>query len=123
MPHAYTGDQLVEQPAKTSAPPSPWPSPILRTLTPASPSGRGAGRGNDGLFAEYSAGPNPHPPPFSHSANPHPCLSQWERIWEKGGRQAGVRMRSLVLVSRLRAAFGRLNPALPPEAIKRKDLS
>jgi type I restriction enzyme R subunit len=56
-----------------------------------------------GLFAEYSAGPNPHPRPFSH--------------WEKDGRQAGLRVRSLVLVSRLRAALGRLNPALPPEAI------
>jgi type I restriction enzyme R subunit len=72
MPHAYTEDQLVGQPAI-------------------------------GLFAEYSAGPNPHPRPISH--------------WEKGGRQAGLRVHSLVLVSRLRAALGRLNPALPPEAI------
>jgi hypothetical protein len=63
--HAYTEEQLVEQPAI-------------------------------GLFAEYSAGPNPHPRPFSHSANPHPSLSQWERSWEKGGRQAGLRVRSLV---------------------------
>jgi hypothetical protein len=62
-----------------------------------------------GMFAEYSAGPNPHPRPFSH--------------WEKGGRQARLRVRSLVLVSRLRTALARLNPALPPEAIKRKDLS
>jgi type I restriction enzyme R subunit len=72
MPHAYTEDQLVEQPAI-------------------------------GLFAEYSAGPNPHPRPNSH--------------WVKGGRQAGLRVRSLVLVSRLRGALERLNPALPPEAI------
>jgi hypothetical protein len=62
-----------------------------------------SGRGNDGLFAEYSAGPNPHPRRFSH--------------WEKGGRHAGLRVRSLVLLSRLRVAFGRRNPALPPEAI------
>ena len=48
--HAYTEDQLVEQPAI-------------------------------GLFAEYSALPNPHPRPFSH--------------WEKGGRLAGLRVRSL----------------------------
>src|SRR5664279_3188112 len=89
MPHAYNEDQLVEQPAKASGPPSPWPSP--------------SGRGNDGLFAEYSAGPNPHPRPFSQR--------------EKGGRQAGLRVHSLVLVSRLRAALGRLNPALPPEVI------
>ena len=54
--HAYTEDQLVEQPAI-------------------------------GLFAEQSAMPNPHPRPFSH--------------WEKGGRQAGLRVGSL----------------LPPEAI------
>ena len=70
--HAYTEDQLVEQPAIE-------------------------------LFAEYSAGPNPHPRPFSH--------------WEKGGRPAGLRVRSLALVSRLHAALARLNPALPPEAI------
>ena len=72
MPHAYTEDQLVEQPAI-------------------------------GLFAGYSAGPNPHPRPFSH--------------WEKDGRQAGLRVRSLVLVSRLRAALERLSPGLPPEVI------
>lgn len=40
-----------------------------------------------GLCAEYSAGPNPHPRPFSQ--------------WKKGSRQAGLRVRSL----------------LPPEAI------
>jgi type I restriction enzyme R subunit len=56
-----------------------------------------------GLFGEYSAEPNPHPPPFSH--------------WEKGGRQAGLRVRSLGLVSWLRAALERLNPSPPPEAI------
>ena len=89
MPYAYTEDQLVEQPANASGPPSPWPSP--------------SGRGNDELFAEYSAGPNPHPRHFSH--------------WEEGGRPAGLRVRSLVLASRLRAALERLNPALPPEAI------
>ena len=93
MPHAYSEDHLakrqtltrplpageeIEQPAKAKGPPSPWSSP--------------AGRGDDGLFAEYSALPNPHPRPFSH--------------WEKGGRQAGLRVRSLVvLVGRLRAAL------------------
>jgi type I restriction enzyme, R subunit len=56
-----------------------------------------------GMFTEYSAGPNPRPRPFSH--------------WEKGGWQAGLWVRCLVLVSRLRAALERLNPALPPEAI------
>ena len=45
MPHAYTEDQLLEQPAK-AGPPSPWSSP--------------SGRGDDGLFAEYSAGPPPN---------------------------------------------------------------
>ena len=94
--HAYTEDQQPK-----------------RTLTPASPRGRGAGRGNGGLFAEYSAGPNPQPRSFSHSANPHPCLSQWERSREKGDRQTGLRGRSLVLVSRLLPALERLNPALP----------
>jgi type I restriction enzyme, R subunit len=57
-----------------------------------------------GLFAEYSAGPNLHPRPFSH--------------WEKGGWRVGLRVRSLVvLVSRLRAALERLNPVLPPEVV------
>lgn len=37
MPHAYTEDQFVEQPAKAK-PPSPWPSPSRS--------------GNDGLSAE-----------------------------------------------------------------------
>lgn len=53
---------------------------------------------------EYIAGVYRHPRPFTQ--------------WEKGGRQAGLRVRRLVvLVSRLRAAFERLKPALPPEAI------
>jgi len=50
MPHAYTEDQLVEQPAKAGGPPSPWPSP--------------SGRGNEGLFAELGrivVGPSQHP--------------------------------------------------------------
>jgi hypothetical protein len=38
MPHAYTEDQLVEQPAKAGGPPSPRPSP--------------SGRRSDELFAE-----------------------------------------------------------------------
>ncbi len=100
MPHAYTKDQQVPG-----------------TLTQPLPEGEEIEQPAIGLFAEYSAGPNPHPRPFSHSANPHPCLSQWERSREKGGRQAGWRVRSLVLVSWLRAALERLNPALPPEAV------
>ena len=56
-----------------------------------------------GLFAEYSVGPNPRPLPFSHK--------------EMGCRQAGLRVRSLVPVPRLRAALERLNPALPPQAL------
>ena len=82
MPHAYTEDQQAQrtltrrlaegselkQPAKAGGPPSPWPYP--------------KGRGNDGLFAEQMASPYPHPRPFSH--------------WEKGGRPAGLRVRSLL---------------------------
>jgi hypothetical protein len=75
MPHAYTEDQLVEQPAI-------------------------------GLFAELGwavAGP---PPNAGVPGEP---------------RDAGLLGREtkgeVVLVSRLRAAFERLNPALPPEAI------
>ena len=91
MTHAYTEDQeaprTLTQPLLCVAP-SPQPLPGGEVAEqPAKASG---------LFAEYSAGPNPHPRPFSHSANPHPSLSQWERSWEKGGRQAGLRVRSLV---------------------------
>ena len=96
MPHAYTEDQQAP-----------------RTLPQPLPAGEGLEQLAIGLFAEYSAGPNPHPRPFSHSANPHPCLSQWERSREKGGWQAELRVRSLVLVSRLRPALEPMNPALP----------
>jgi len=75
MPHAYTEDQLVEQPAI-------------------------------GLFAELGwavAGP---PPSAGVAGEP---------------RDAGLLGRdtkgAVVLVSRLRAALVKLNPALPPEAI------
>jgi type I restriction enzyme R subunit len=75
MPHAYTEDQLVEQPAI-------------------------------GLFAELGwavAGPSPD---AGVAGEP---------------RDAGLLGREtkgeVVLVSRLRAALERLNPALPPEAI------
>ena len=86
MPHAYTEDQLVEQPAKAAGPPSPWSSP--------------SGRGDDGLFAEFG----------------------WTTgsAMEEGFAPAGTLLREtkgeVVLVSRLRAALERLNPALPPEA-------
>ena len=63
-----------------------------------------------GLCAEQVALPHPHPRPFSQR--------------EKGGRQAGLWVRSLVvLVSRLRAALERLNPAPPPEAITAASIS
>ena len=81
MPHAYTEDQQA-------------PRTLTQPLLCVAPSPEASG-----IFAEYSAGPNPHPWPSSH--------------WEKGGRQAGLWVRSLVLVSRLRAALERLDPALP----------
>jgi len=46
MPHAYTEDQQALR-TKADRPPSTRPSP--------------KGRGNDGLFAEQSALPNPQP--------------------------------------------------------------
>ena len=56
------------------------------------------------LFAGQIAAPYPHLRPLPH--------------WEKSGRQAGLSVRSsAALASRLRAAWERLNPALPPEAI------
>ena len=89
--HAYTEDQQAP-----------------RTLTRPLPKGEEIEQPAIGLFAEYSAGPNPHPQPFSHSANPHPSLSQWERSWEKGGRQAGLRVRSLLPPEAIAAAMDEL---------------
>ena len=111
--HAYTEDQ---QAPRTLTQPPPFCEPSPQPL----PEGEGVEQRAKRLFSELDwsvAQPHPHPQPFSQSANPHPSLSQWERSREKGGRQAGLRVRSLVLVSRLRAALERLNPALPPEAI------
>ena len=89
--HAYTEDQPVDQPAKAK-PPSPLSSP--------------GGSGDDGLFTALGwavAGP---PPNAGVAGEP---------------RDAGLLGREtkgeVVLVSRLRAALERLNPALPPEAI------
>ena len=74
--HAYTEDQLVEQPAI-------------------------------GLFAELG----------------WRTVSALEETFGAGGTLLRETKGEVVLVSRLRAALERLNPALPPEAIKRKDLS
>lgn len=84
--HAYTEDQLVEQPAI-------------------------------GLFAELGwavvcaeeemfGAPSPHPSPTGRG-------SEGEGRVALGRETKG----EVVLVSRLRAALERLNPALPPEAI------
>ena len=70
MPHAYTEDQLVEQPAI-------------------------------GLFAELGW---------------HTVVAM-EEIFGAGGTLGREASGEVVLVSRLRAALTRLNPALPPEAI------
>jgi type I restriction enzyme R subunit len=70
MPHAYTEDQLVEQPAI-------------------------------GLFAELG----------------WQTVVAMEEIYGAGGTLGREASGEVVLVSRLRAALTRLNPALPPEAI------
>ena len=70
MPHAYTEDQLVEQPAI-------------------------------GLFAELG----------------WQTVIAMEEIFGAGGTLGREASGEVVLVSRLRAALTRLNPALPPEAI------
>jgi type I restriction enzyme R subunit len=70
MPHAYTEDQLVEQPAI-------------------------------GLFAELG----------------WQTVVAMEEIFGAGGTLGREASGEVVLVSRLRAALTRLNPALPPEAI------
>jgi type I restriction enzyme R subunit len=113
MPHAYTEDQLVEQPAKAGRPPSPWPSP--------------SGRGNDGLFAELgwttvSALEETFGAPSPGLAA---TLSRPTGEGQVGeGASLGRETKGeVVLVSRLRAALERLNASrmghhpLPPEAI------
>jgi type I restriction enzyme R subunit len=70
MPHAYSEDRLVEQPAI-------------------------------GLFAELGWA----------------TVSAMEEVFGTGGTLGRETPGEVVLVSRLRAALERLNPALPPEAI------
>ncbi len=91
-PHAYTEDQLVEQPAL-------------------------------GLFAELGwtiAFGNPHPGPLPCCAPSPPPLPEGEAlgVWvDETGMFGRETKGEVVLVSRLRSALERLNPALPPEAI------
>ena len=97
MPHAYTEDQFVAQPAIGLFAELGWAVAVPPPNAGVAGEPRDAGllgRETKGevvlvsrLRAAQSARPNPHPRPFSH--------------WEKGGRQAGLRVRSL----------------LPPEAI------
>ena len=88
------------------------------TLTPASPRGRGARAARHRVVRGVFGRAEPSSPAILPFCEPSPLpLSQWERSREKGDRQAGLRVRSLVLVPRLRAALERLNPALPPEVI------
>src|SRR4051812_25954964 len=70
MPHAYTEDQLVEQPAI-------------------------------GLFTELG----------------WLTVSALDEVFGTGGTLGRETSGEVVIVPRLRAAFGRLNPALPPEAM------
>ena len=98
MPHAYTEDQeaggfTLTRPLlggeeveqpAKAKPPSPWPSP--------------SGRGNGGLFAELG----------------WTTVSAMEEIFGASGTLARETSGEVVLVSRLRAALERLNPALPP---------
>lgn len=71
MPHAYTEDHVA----------------VCHTLTRPIPAGEEVEQPAIGLLAELGwQVALPHP---------HPCLSQRERRREKGGRQAGSRVRSL----------------------------
>jgi type I restriction enzyme R subunit len=92
MPHAYTEDQLVERPAIGLFAELGW------AVAGSPPNAGVAGEPRDAgllgretkgevvlvsrLRAAQSSRPNPQPLPFSH--------------WEKGGRQAGLRVRSLL---------------------------
>ena len=92
--HAYTEDQLVEQPAKRLLAELGWslaqPHPHLGPLP----------------FCE----PSPQPLP----AGEEPGEGVWVDETGLFGRETKG---EVVLVSRLRTALERLNPALPPEAI------
>lgn len=96
MPHAYTEDQFVEQPAKAAGAPLPWPSANGR---------------DSGVFAEFGwtiAFGNPHPNPFPAG----------EGVGVDGLGLLGRETECEVgLLSRLRAGLERLNQAVPPEAI------
>jgi len=95
-PHQYTEDQLVEQPAK-------------RLL---------------GELGWELAQPHPHPGPLrcrAPSPQPLPVVEgdgDGEGVWvDETGLFERETKGEVVLVSRLRAALERLNPALPSEAI------
>jgi type I restriction enzyme, R subunit len=104
MSHAYTEDQLVEQPAIGLFAELGW------AVAGPPPNAGVAGEPRDGgllgretkgevvlvsrLRAAQSTMPNPHPRPFSH--------------WEKGGRQAGLRVRSLLPSEAITAAVDEL---------------
>jgi type I restriction enzyme R subunit len=111
MPHIYTEDQLVEQPAKRLFAELGWSVAQAHPHLGPLPEGEEArpwvdetdllGRETKGevmlvsrLRAAQSAKPNPHPRPYSH--------------WEKGGRQAGLRVRSLLPSEAITAAVDEL---------------
>ena len=89
--HAYTEDQLVEQPAIGLFAELGWATVSAMEETFG--------------CAEPSPGPSGHPLPRGEGAEHGPAVLGRETPGE------------VVLAPRLRAALARLNPALPPEAI------
>jgi hypothetical protein len=91
--HAYTKDQLVEQPARAEGPPSPRSSP--------------SGRGDDGLFAGLGwQVAQPHPHTSSLPAGEKITVDELSLLSHETTSE-------VALGPRLNAALERLNPTLP----------
>lgn len=113
MSHTYTDDQLVEEPTKGKVPASPWPTPSMS--------------GDAGLFVELGwqvALPSPYLGPLPCCAPSSLASPRMRGRWGEGvggaPSEAGVTGETkdeVVVVTRLRWAFEKLNPTFAPRSI------